>query len=190
MIPEWNAEGLLPPIDEQNPTNSNRSPYETNTVQLIQRFATSVERCQILHGYLAHRAELHGMGMDAGFQWLNGSFSENIELIEQRPPGDMDVVTFTHRGDEIFDVLTDEQIRLLFDTAWIKDQFKVDFYIQSLQDDPENLVSMSAYWYSMWSHRRSMQWKGFLKLDLAPHHDAEALAILEARQQELAHEPE
>jgi len=130
------------------------------------------------------------MGMDTGFQWLNGSFSENIELIEHRPPGDVDVVTFTHRGDDFFDALTEEQIRLLGDTEWIKERFKVDFYVQSLQDDPEILVSMSAYWYSMWSHRRSRQWKGFLKLDLAPHQDADALALLEARQQELAHEQE
>lgn len=190
MIPEWNAEGLLPPINDLNPVDMNRSPYETDLVQLIQRFATSIERCQILRGYLAHRAELHLLGVDTGFQWLDGSFSENIELIEHRSPGDVDVVTFTHRGDDFFDALTEDQIRLLGDTEWIKDRFKVDFYIQSLQDDPEILVSMSAYWYSMWSHRRSRQWKGFLKLDLAPHQDTEALAMLEARQQELANEQE
>lgn len=192
MIPEWNPEGLLPPINEQNPTGTDRSPYEIDLLALIGRFAISQDRCQILDGYLSHRSELHRMGMAEGFQWLNGSFAENIELIDQRAPRDIDVVTFTFAGDEFYDALQPGQLRLLGATreakSFLKHQYKVDFYLQSLRDPPERLVEMTSYWYSMWAHRRSKQWKGFLRVDLDPREDRAALAMLTARKQELAHE--
>jgi hypothetical protein len=192
LIPEWNPEGLLPPINEQNPTGIERSPYKVDLVALVERFAISLDRCIILEGYLSHRSELHGMGMAGGFQWLNGSFSENIELIDQRPPKDIDVVTFTIEGDEFYDDLQPGQLRLLGvtreDQSFIKRKFKVDFYVQSLRDAPERLVEMTSYWYSMWAHRRSKQWKGFLQVDLDPRQDSAALAMLKIRKQELTHE--
>ncbi|MHC8285792.1 DUF6932 family protein [Pseudomonas sp. XS1P51] len=95
MIPEWNPEGLLPPINEQNPAGMDRSPYEVDLLAFVERFATSLDRCVILEGYLSHRSELHKIGMAEGFQWLNGSFTEHIELTDQRAPRDIDVVTFT-----------------------------------------------------------------------------------------------
>ncbi|NWA24206.1 hypothetical protein HX870_03420 [Pseudomonas gingeri] len=192
MIPDWNVEGLIPPINEQNPAGHDRSPYEVELPLLVQHFATSFDRCAILEGYLSHRAELHRMGMASGFQWLDGSFTENIELIDRRPPRDIDVVTFTSEGDDFYDDLTPDDIRLLgatrADKAYVKQQFKVDFYVQSLCDAPEILVGMTSYWYSMWSHRRSKQWKGFLRVDLDPQHDQAAQDALVARKQEFAHE--
>lgn len=189
MIPEWNNEGLIPPIDAANPLSTYRSPYETNLISIVDRFASSNERCEILQGFLDHRAALHQMGLVEGFQWLDGSFMEHVELIDGRPPADVDVVTFLPIDDECFEGLTSAQQRLLIDNAWIKEHYKVDFYAQSLRDDPSFLVSMSAYWYSMWSHRRSMRWKGFLKIDLAPQDDVQAADLLAARALEFAHEP-
>lgn len=192
MIPEWNAEGLIPPINEQNPAGLDRSPYEVGLLAFVEHFATSIERCAILEGYLSHRASLHQMGMNSGFQWLDGSFTENIELIDRRAPRDIDVVTFTPEGDDFYDDLTPEELRILglnrADKAFVKQQFKVDFYVQSLCDAPEALVEMTSYWYSMWAHRRSKQWKGFLRVDLDPLHDQAAKDILITRMQELAHE--
>lgn len=188
MIPQWTVDGVLPPINQIDPLSPNRSPYETDLVSLVDRFATSRERCAILHGYLEHRKALHKIGLIDGFQWLDGSFIEYIEVIESRPPGDIDVVTFLRITDEFFDKLTPGEQQVLTDHAWIKQQFKVDFYPQSLHEDPEVLVSMSSYWYSMWSHRRTMQWKGFLKIDLAPHDDCEASDLLAARVLEFADE--
>lgn len=54
LIPEWNAEGVLPPINEDDPTGFDRAPYEVSLGQVVDRFATSPERCDILAGYLAH----------------------------------------------------------------------------------------------------------------------------------------
>ncbi|MGK0162473.1 DUF6932 family protein, partial [Pseudomonas mosselii] len=151
-------------------------------------------RCLILEGYLEHRTELHSMGMDEGFQWLDGSFTENIELIERRAPNDIDVVTFTPADDIFYEGLSHEQSRLLGltrdDKAYVKGRYKVDFYVQSLSDAPELLVEMTSYWYSMWAHRRSKQWKGFLRIDLNPWQDQAAVDALNAKKRELSHDQE
>jgi len=44
--------------------------------------------------------------------------------------------------------------------------------------EPERLVAHSAYWYSVWSHRRSQLWKGFVQVDLADTEDAAASATI------------
>jgi hypothetical protein len=186
LIPQWNAEGVLPPINIDDPTGSDRAPYYVSLEQMVDRFATSQDRCDIFAGYLAHRSELHRMGLDSGFQWLDGSFTEDIEMLEHRAPRDIDVVTFTDAGDAFFDALGDDDVNLLGgDRANLKKAFKIDFYIQSLTDPAESLIAMTTYWYSMWSHRRTGQWKGFLRVDLSPVQDEAAKTLLATRRQEL-----
>ena len=91
-IPAWNALGLLPPIDPTTPTAVERSPYPVSLKDLVLRFGTSPERKAILTGFLEYRAILHQFGVQHGFQWLDGSFMEEIEILEGRPPMDLDVV--------------------------------------------------------------------------------------------------
>ena len=91
-IPTWTAEGVLPPIDAVAATSANRAPYPVSLYDLVVRFGTSLARCEILRGFLSHRAALHANGYRAGFQWLDGSFMEDIEGLEARTPKDMDVV--------------------------------------------------------------------------------------------------
>ncbi|WP_442967092.1 DUF6932 family protein [Pseudomonas sp. URMO17WK12:I11] len=188
LIPFWTAQGVLPPIDEQDPTSPNRAPYATDVSQVVERFSTSLERCMVLEGFLSHRAELHRIGITGGLQWLNGSFMENVELLEGRPPNDMDVVTFADVSTAIQASLTPDDIRILTDNAWIKDNFKVDFYLTLLSDHPEALIELAAYWYSMWAHRRSQQWKGFLSVSLDPAFDQQASDLLAVRKQEIQDE--
>ncbi|QLG96451.1 hypothetical protein HZF02_17005 [Pseudomonas yamanorum] len=128
------------------------------------------------------------MGVVSGFQWLNGSFMEHVELLEGRAPNDMDVVTFADIRPEVEAALTPEDIKALTDNPWIKQTYKVDFYLLPLSEPAEFLVEMSAYWYSMWSHRRSQQWKGFLSVRLEPHHDDSARRLLENRKREVQNE--
>lgn len=72
-----------------------------------------------------------------------------------------------------------EEDALLFDQAVSKQRFSVDAYFVELnQVSPRELTLLSAYWYSMWAHRRTQAWKGFLQLELTPTEDAEALAWL------------
>jgi hypothetical protein len=171
-IPEWNTLGLLPPTDPNNPTSTERSPYKVSLLDIILRFATSPERCKVLNGFLDYRAALHGMGLVSGFQWLDGSFTEQVETLERRAPKDLDVVTFVHVPDDF--APSDEQIEML-DNEVAMSQFLVDGYFVEINQQPlEIIVERSAYWYSMWSHRRNEAWKGYLQIDLNPLQDADA----------------
>ena len=86
--------GVLPPV---HPTEAghgpNRSPYPITLQELLDRFSTSAERIDVLKGFLSYRAALHAAGIVRGFQWLDGSFMENVERLEDRPPRDMDVIS-------------------------------------------------------------------------------------------------
>lgn len=171
-IPQWNTLGLLPPIDPVDPTSAERSPYLVTLLDVILRFATSPERCKVLKGFLDYRATLHGMGLINGFQWLDGSFAEQVETLECRPPKDIDVVTFIHTPDDF--APSDEQIGVLDHDA-AKTRFLVDsYFVEINQLSAEAIVQKSAYWYSMWSHRRNQTWKGYLQIDLSPVHDMDA----------------
>ena len=83
-IPAWTAEGVLPPLDEANPLSPSRAPYPVSLADLVARFATSPQRCEVLAGFMAYRAALHANGYLAGFQWLDGSFMEDVETIQGR----------------------------------------------------------------------------------------------------------
>lgn len=184
-IPAWTANGVIPPINPTAPTSAERSPYAVTLCEFVLRFATSPKRVQILDGFLRYRARLHATGLRAGFQWLNGSFHENVEVNEGRDPNDLDVVTFFTLPVGV----TQQQIMLLAPDlfpntaagqATLKAAYFVDAYAVSLGSRPLLLVQQSAYWYSMWSHRRDSTWKGYLQVNLDPMDDALAAVQLRA----------
>lgn len=179
-IPIWNAQGVLPPINPATPTSVDRSPYSVSLTDLVLRFSNTTERNKILDGFLKFRSALHETGFIQGFQWVDGSFLENIEMIEKRPPFDIDVVTFFHlpKG-QTQQTLVDTAPRL-FNPDHNKEDFHVDAYFVQLNvNKPEPLVGQSAYWNSLWSHRRNEQWKGYLQIDLSNTNDEVAKTNLE-----------
>ena len=129
------------------------------------------------------RRELHALGFASGFQWVDGSFLENIEVLDGRPPNDIDVVTFV---DGPVDSAVDDRVQAVMDHEYVKREYLVDHYFVELNLPPEQLVSWSAYWYGVWSHRRSTQWKGFLQIDLDLRDDLTARQILEETDSEEA----
>lgn len=171
-IPPWDARQVLPPIDDSDPVSFARSPYPVSLVEFVRRFSTSWKRCTILQGYLLYRSELQAAGVLDGFQWIDGSFLENIEALEQRSPSDVDVVTFfTDPTGQISAAVPPN----LGDHDWVKANRHVDsYFVEMSQLPPEMLIEQSTYWYSMWSHRRNKTWKGYLHVDLAPAEDAAA----------------
>lgn len=175
-IPAWTPRGFLPPVDSVQATSAERSPYHVKLLDVIMRFATSPERCKILKGFLDYRGALHGMGLSQGFQWLDGSFAEHVELLELRAPKDIDVVSFVHiplnfsPSAAHLDVLDHDHAKATF----LVDSYFVEINLLP----PDNLVKQSTYWYSMWSHRRNQDWKGYLQLDLSPAEDAATNAWL------------
>ena len=90
----WNPQGVLYPIDPSKPTSRNRSPYKVSLNDVILEFGTSSHRQNLLSGLLSFRSALHGLGITAGFQWLDGSFFECVESLRACPPNDIDVITF------------------------------------------------------------------------------------------------
>jgi hypothetical protein len=182
-IPPWNAEGVLPPINESQPVSTERSPYAVSLTDLVLRFGQTDERRKVLDGLLRYRATLHIAGLTHGFQWLDGSFLEHVEVIESRAPNDIDVVTFYQlpAGKSQKDLAA--QFPDLFPASAtaqraLKSTYHVDAYIVDLGMRPERLTQRSAYWYSLWSHRRNQVWKGFVQIDLVPAEDAAAMTIL------------
>jgi len=182
-IPAWNTHGVIPPINELLPTAAERSPYTVSLTDFVLRFSQSVERRNVLEGFLRYRAALHSVGLVQGFQWLDGSFLEHVEIIENRTPNDIDVVTFFElpagktqldlhqQSPDLFPMTRAAQLTL-------KNTYLVDAYLEHLRKEPARLVRQSSYWYSMWSHRRNKVWKGYVQIDLAPTDDAAALAEL------------
>lgn len=184
VIPDWNAQAVLPPVVGA-PHGAQRSPYLVSLVAVVERFGGSPERRAILDGFLRYRAGLHGAGVVRGFQWLDGSFVEDVERLEGRSPNDLDVVSFFERPAGVSQRALAERAPELFATdaisaAMLKVEFRVDAYAVDLGSEPAQLVERSTYWYSMWSHRRDQRWKGFLRVDLAPVDDVAAAAMLAA----------
>lgn len=179
-IPAWNSAGVLPPIRPNAPGHSlDRSPYIVDLAMVFDRFATSPERMTILDGLLRFRAGLHAAGITSGFQWLDGSFLEQIETLEGRPPKDMDVVTFFDlpRGQDQRSLV--QHHGPLFDQKQVKENYAMDAYFIVLGQPTDRWqVRNIAYWYSMWSHRRDGLWKGFVQVELDPAQDGDARAVL------------
>lgn len=184
MIPSWNNQGVIPPVRGLEGNDPDRSPYIVTLQSVVERFASSKERIRILKGLLDYRAELYKIGLTKGFQWLDGSFMENIEILESRPPHDMDVVTFFYLPQgETQKSLLDKGGKFLFGKH-LKEKYFVDAYLVTLSNVENQhpvFIRKVCYWYSMWSHRRSNLWKGFLQISLNPKEDELAKDILQRK---------
>nr|WP_321466421.1 hypothetical protein [uncultured Desulfobulbus sp.] len=174
MFPHFNASGVIPPFLPTLPHGSPGSlaPYTVLLVNLVERFATSSERIEILNGFLRYRLELKKIGIRRGFQWIDGSFVENVETTRQRPPKDIDIVTFADRPDSI---ANDQQWvdlfntnKRLFDPPATKDDYQCDAYYIDLGLPAQVIVNRTSYWHGLFSHQReSFLWKGMLKVSLS-----------------------
>ena len=183
-IPDRTAAGILPPIDVLEPVSKSRSPYRANSTDLILRFGTSVERRRILRGWVGYRAELYTVGIVSGFQWIDGSFLEDIEMLEHRPPRDIDCVTFYSLPDGQTELATVGKQPELFNAKKIKSKYHVDAFLTNLSLPADKLVQLSCYWYSVWSHRRDGNWKGFIEVPLEPSEQSIAIKLLDSLNEE------
>jgi hypothetical protein len=177
-ILSWNNRGVLYPIDPSSKLNSrNRSPYRVSLNDFVLQFSTSSHRLDLLRGLLSFRAALHEVGLNAGFQWIDGSFLECVESLRSRPPKDIDVVTFYIAPAGETQKTLEAKNPQLFDHDYVADNYRMDAYFLEVKSSTiGKLISETTYWYSLWSHQRdSLLWKGYLQIDLSPTDDNIAL---------------
>lgn len=193
MIPAFNPSMVLPPFVGDSPgVSALMSPYPSTVSAFVKRFATSAERAVLLKGLLSYRAALRGAGILDGFQWIDGSFVEDVEKSRKRSPADIDLVTFASRpaaldGPEVAEWV--EQHGVLFDQDHTKANFHCDAYFVDLRKSGHLIVDETRYWFGLFSHQRETSlWKGMIQLPMNPDDD-EALDFLENLQFEVVGGP-
>ncbi len=171
-IPKFTLSGVLPPY-LGNPVTGDQSPYETKSFEVVQTFGSSKVRCEILEGWLDHRAELQKLGFVSGFQWLDGSF------VEDKTPRDIDIVVFHENKSAQRPTVINNNLNV-FDPISSKTTFKVDPYFVDYSIPGEPLIEQSSYWLNLFSHRRNDDlWKGMLKVQTnTPNDDLAARKML------------
>ena len=181
-IPAFNSNLTLPPHLGSPTRPQDISPFQCTSKELCERFATSPERIRILQGLLRLRSELRKHGVFNAFQWLDGSFLEDIEHSEKRAPRDIDVVTWYWDTDPNFSVRLASAFPDICNNKKIKTDFFVDHYPVDIGFRPDIIVSFASYWCGLFSHTRSQIWKGMLRVDLnTPIDDNEAGAVLASK---------
>lgn len=174
-IPSFDHNLVLPPHLGDPVTPAQLSPYPCTTAEFCQRFGTTVERRTILARFLDFRERLRAEGLTNGFQWVDGSFLEDIEAMEKRPPSDLDIVT-VYWG---YDVPFQQRLAVVFpemaNPTLAKTNFLLDHYPFDAGYSPAFTLEWTRYWILLFSHNRQGVWKGILKIELnTPAEDAAA----------------
>lgn len=142
----------------------------------------SSERAAILRGFIALRERLRALGITNGYQWCAGSFCEDIEGLEGRSPGDIDVVTFfvrpVHQTNNAAWAAFVAANAAVFDATQAKVNFRCDAYYVDANNPLPSVISQVTYWHGLFGHRRSSHmWKGMLRIPLVSD-DTDALSHL------------
>ena len=105
---------------------------------------------------------------------------EDVENFRNRPPSDIDIVTFFYIPDGHTERSLYKAFPSIFNLDITKFMFCMDAHRVPLdQDDLEMLIRRSAYWYGVCSHRSGdLLWKGFVQIDLDDSEDERARAAL------------
>lgn len=184
MIPTLNQSGVLPPfIPGSLPSDINSmAPYKATLLDIAERFTSSLDRKDIFSGLVSYRAELRRAGITSGFQWIDGSFVEDVETTRGRSPQDVDIITFADRPFEYLDNQNWQSFvnsRLdLFLPDISKERYRCDAYFVDMSLPPVFLVNQTKYWFGLFSHQRETYlWKGMLEVPLSD--DQDVISFLE-----------
>ena len=178
MIPAHNQSGVLPPfLPESSPrVPSAMAPYKVTLLEIAQRFSYSNTRREIIQGLVLYRDELRKEGITSGFQWINGSFVEDVERSIGRPPNDVDVITFANRPLVYLEIQKWRNFvkrrKDLFSPNESKKKYRCDAYYVDMSLEPKLLVNLTKYWFGLFSHQRdTFLWKGMLEVPLDDDQD-------------------
>lgn len=174
-IPDFNANGVLPPHTGDPTSAANVSPYPATPLELGRKLGFTPERRAILSGWLAFRRTLRLAGFAQAVQWVDGSFVQDVETTESRPPGDLDVITFYWPPDSSFNARVAAANPEMGDHALTRANHRCDHYFLDLSFNPFGTVDAMAFWCGLFSHRRDGVWKGLLRVELGRQSDDDAL---------------
>jgi len=148
--------------------------------EVVGRYATSPARAQLLRGLLSYRHALFAAGLSDGYQWLAGSFVEDVERERKRPPHDIDVVTFSYTPvDAAVRMAWLASHRNLLDRGEVKRRFLCDGFFVDLRKPADLLVDDTCFLFGLYSHQRaSLRWKGILKIPLASDDSAAKVQLM------------
>ncbi len=178
-IPDFDHNNVIPPHLGEPTDKSHLSPYQCSILELCHKFAITKERIEILKGLILFRKRLNENGIIYGFQWLDGSFLENIEKIENRPPRDIDLVTFYSGLSKEQEQSLITQFPEFFSQRLSKEQYKLHHYVVDYTFNPDVTVERTRYWIQLFTHNRYGMWKGMLRLPLnTPVEDQHAFDYL------------
>lgn len=119
---------------------------------------------------------VHSLGFIDGFQWVDGSFCEQLAT---REPNDVDLVTFFVKPTNVDLRSLAVAHRQLLDPALTKGRYLCDVYFVELHGGIYANPGLVSYWYSLFSHRRDdLTWKGILQVPLTPADDPDATNAL------------
>lgn len=176
-IPSFDHNLVLPPHTGNPALLTDVSPYEATIMEFCQRFSTTPQRIEILKGLVSFRLKMISYGITDGFQWVDGSFTEDIEKSEGRAPNDIDIVTF-------FKGLTPPQQSNIIanfsefvDPSLSKANYKLDHYPVDFGFDPLQTVESTKYWIQLFCHNRKGVWKGMVKLSLSTDRTVDETAL-------------
>lgn len=176
-IPAFNYNDVIPP-HLGNPTDPQKiSPYKADILDFCHRFATSPERIEILKGFVRFRLDAIKCGINDGFQWVDGSFSENIEKSEKRAPNDIDVVSFIPSVSSTVIASITANFAAFVNQRKSKAQYKVDHYIVEIDRNPMITINATKYWIQLFSHNRNGVWKGMIEIPIYGNSDKDNEAL-------------
>lgn len=165
-IPDFDHNLVLPPHLGDPTRREHLSPYPCSTLDLCLRFGTTAERRNILGRYLDFRDRLRAEGMTTGYQWLDGSFLEDVETSEGRAPRDLDVLTIYWDYDRLFQSNLVRNFLEFASPKLAKSAYFLDHYALDAGMKPEITLEQARYWILLFSHNRLGVWKGMLKIEL------------------------
>ena len=178
MIPPFDHNDVLPPYLGDNPAIGGAlSPYRTDIMEFCNRFATSRERIEILKGFVQFRLDCIRFGVRYGFQWIDGSFIEDIEKSDKRAPRDIDVVTFVFQLTNVQQQVISRQFLPFVNPKASKKVYNVDHYPVVADGNPLATINMVKYWNQLFGHDRKGVWKGMVEIPLCADGQADTEAL-------------
>jgi hypothetical protein len=180
-IPDFTLDLALPPHLGNATDAGQLSPYGCTTQELCEKLGKTPERREILNGFLDFRECLVANGVTDGFHWLGGSLLEEIEVLENRPPNDIDVATFYWPADAGQNLRLAQHFPEFMNFQLSKQKFRVDSYPVDISYSASLTIHWVKYWVLLFSHRRDGVWKGMLHVAInTPDEDSRARGTLSA----------